>query len=136
VSGYAIETPRLLLNSADQLYPDGLANSSGLVGKNLMVQANQAVYGTMEQEVRWYKGPLSLALTGARGLWAPWFWHDRSRLGFRMPARREQSTRAKVDSRRPKASEKRTRGKSAISWPSMGKWSGSGVGGGWFCASW
>jgi choline dehydrogenase-like flavoprotein len=63
VAGYAIETPRLLLNSADQRYPDGLANSSGLVGKNLMAQANQAVYGTMEQEVRWYKGPPSLSLT-------------------------------------------------------------------------
>jgi choline dehydrogenase-like flavoprotein len=63
VAGYAIETPRLLLNSADQRYPDGLANSSGLVGKNLMAQANQAVYGTMGQEVRWYKGPPSLSLT-------------------------------------------------------------------------
>ena len=55
--------PRLLLNSADLRHPDGLANSSGLVGRNLMVQANQAVYGTMEQEVRWYKGPPSLSLT-------------------------------------------------------------------------
>ena len=63
VAGYAIETPRLLLNSTGQRYPDGLANSSGLVGKNLMAQANQAVYGTMEQEVRWYKGPPSLSLT-------------------------------------------------------------------------
>jgi choline dehydrogenase-like flavoprotein len=63
VAGYAIETPRLLLNSASPRYPEGLANSSGLVGKNLMVQLNQAVYGTMDQEVRWYKGPPSLALT-------------------------------------------------------------------------
>ncbi len=63
VAGYAIETPRLLLNSADRRYPNGLANSSGLVGKNLMVQSNQAVYGTMEKEVRWYKGPPSLSLT-------------------------------------------------------------------------
>jgi choline dehydrogenase-like flavoprotein len=63
VAGYAIETPRLLLNSASPRYPAGLANSSGLVGKNLMVQLNQAVYGTMDQEVRWYKGPPSLALT-------------------------------------------------------------------------
>src|SRR3546814_19754779 len=38
VAGYAIETPRLLLNSATSEFPDGLANSSGLVGKNLMVQ--------------------------------------------------------------------------------------------------
>lgn len=63
VAGYAIETPRLLLNSATDAFPDGLANRSGLVGKNLMVQANQAVWGTMRDEVRSYKGPPSLALT-------------------------------------------------------------------------
>ena len=60
VAGYAIETPRLLLNSANQRHPNGLANSSGLVGRYLMTQSNQAVYGTMEQEVRWNKGPPSL----------------------------------------------------------------------------
>jgi choline dehydrogenase-like flavoprotein len=32
IAGYAIETPRLLLNSASSLFPDGLANSSGVVG--------------------------------------------------------------------------------------------------------
>ena len=63
VAGYAIETPRLLLNSASQRYPDGLANSSGLVGKNLMTQSNQAVWGRMDEPVRWYKGPPSLAIT-------------------------------------------------------------------------
>ncbi len=63
VAGYAIETPRLRLNSANSRYPDGLANSSGLIGKNLMAQANQAVWGVMEDEIRWYKGPPSLALT-------------------------------------------------------------------------
>jgi choline dehydrogenase-like flavoprotein len=63
VAGYAIETPRLLLNSATDRFPEGLANSSGLVGRNLMTQSNQAVFGTMAQEVRWYKGPPSLAIT-------------------------------------------------------------------------
>ncbi|MBB4512305.1 GMC family oxidoreductase [Paraburkholderia fungorum] len=63
VAGYAIETPRLLLMSATNQYPDGLANSSGLVGKNLMAQANQAAYGTLDEEIRWYKGPPSLAIT-------------------------------------------------------------------------
>ena len=63
VAGYAIETPRLLLNSASAKFPHGLANSSGLVGKNLMVQANQAVWGLMDREMRSYKGPPSLALT-------------------------------------------------------------------------
>ena len=59
VAGYAVETPRLLLNSATERYPDGLANSSGLVGKNLMTQSNQPVWGRMEEPVRWYKGPPS-----------------------------------------------------------------------------
>jgi len=63
VAGYAIETPRLLLNSASGKFPHGLANSSGLIGKNLMVQANQAVWGLMEKEVRSYKAPPSLSLT-------------------------------------------------------------------------
>ena len=63
VAGYAIETPRLLLNSATARFPDGLANSSGLVGKNLTVQANQAVWGLSRREIRSYKGPPSLALT-------------------------------------------------------------------------
>ncbi|MGN6499963.1 MAG: GMC family oxidoreductase [Tsuneonella sp.] len=63
VAGYAIETPRLLLNSASGEFPDGLANSSGLVGKNLMVQTNQAAWGMVEDEVRSYKGPPSLAIS-------------------------------------------------------------------------
>jgi choline dehydrogenase-like flavoprotein len=63
VAGYAIETPRLLLNSANDEFPDGLANSSGLVGRNLMVHLNQAVWGTVEDEVRSYKGPPSLAIS-------------------------------------------------------------------------
>jgi choline dehydrogenase-like flavoprotein len=63
VAGYAIETPRLLLLSANDRFPHGLANSSGLVGRNLMVQTNQAVWGVFDEEIRWYKGPPSLALT-------------------------------------------------------------------------
>ena len=61
VAGYAIETPRLLLMSATGRFPEGLANSSGLVGKNLMAQSNQAIWGVMQEEIRWYKGPPSLA---------------------------------------------------------------------------
>jgi choline dehydrogenase-like flavoprotein len=63
VAGYAIETPRLLLNSANDEFPDGLANASGLVGKNLMVQLNQAAWGQVDEEVRSYKGPPSLAVS-------------------------------------------------------------------------
>ncbi|CAB3641805.1 hypothetical protein LMG22037_00352 [Paraburkholderia phenoliruptrix] len=46
--------------SANSRFPDGLANRSGLVGKNPMVQSNQAVYGTMDDDIRWYKGPPSI----------------------------------------------------------------------------
>ncbi|HTV88910.1 MAG TPA: GMC family oxidoreductase [Stellaceae bacterium] len=63
VAGYAIETPRLLLNSECARFPDGLANGSGLVGKNFMCQSNQAVYATFAEEIRWYKAPPSLAIT-------------------------------------------------------------------------
>ncbi len=62
VAGYAIETPRLLLNSASARFPDGLANSSGFVGKCFMPQSNHAVYGTMDEEIRWYKGPPCMAI--------------------------------------------------------------------------
>src|SRR5205807_5672845 len=62
VAGYAIETPRLLLNSACPGHPQGLANSSGFVGKCLMAHSNHAVWAVMEDEIRWYKGPPSMAV--------------------------------------------------------------------------
>ena len=62
VAGYAIETPRLLLHSACAKYPDGLANSIGLVGKCFMAHSNHAVWGVMQDEIRWYKGPPSMAV--------------------------------------------------------------------------
>jgi choline dehydrogenase-like flavoprotein len=40
-----VGTPRLLLNSASGRFPSGLANSSGLVGKNLMFHPYAQVYG-------------------------------------------------------------------------------------------
>ncbi len=63
VAGYAVETPRLLLMSASDAFRDGLANSSGLVGKNLMTQPNQAVFGEVEEEIRWSKAPPSTTIT-------------------------------------------------------------------------
>lgn len=61
VAGYSIETPRLLLNSASARHPRGLANSSDAVGRYLMVHANHAVWGEFDEEIRWYKGPPSMA---------------------------------------------------------------------------
>src|SRR5256884_5696523 len=50
------ETPRLLLLSAYKQFPDGLANSSGLVGKNLMFNSGGTVTGVYEQPLNDYKG--------------------------------------------------------------------------------
>ncbi|MDP9352505.1 MAG: GMC family oxidoreductase [Chloroflexota bacterium] len=63
VSCYSIETPRLLLNSACSQFPDGLANSSGLVGTHLMIHSAHIVFGRFEELVRQYKAPPCLALT-------------------------------------------------------------------------
>jgi choline dehydrogenase-like flavoprotein len=63
VAGYAIETPRLLLNSATGKHPHGLANSSGLVGTHLTIHASDAIWATFDHEVRQYKGPPILAVS-------------------------------------------------------------------------
>jgi len=56
VAGNSIETPRLLLNSASSKYPDGLANSSGQVGRNYMRHTTGSVYAIFDQPVRMYRG--------------------------------------------------------------------------------
>jgi choline dehydrogenase-like flavoprotein len=63
VSGYAIETPRLLLNSACTGHRHGLANSSGTLGKYVMAQAGNVVAGRFEELIRLYKAPPAHALS-------------------------------------------------------------------------
>ena len=63
VAGYAIESPRLLLHSISGRFPNGLANSSGLVGKNLMAQAGPVVWGLFDDIIRQYKAPPACACT-------------------------------------------------------------------------
>ena len=63
VSGYAIETPRLLLNSACEGYETGLANSSGTVGRYLMAQAGNVIMGRFDDLIRMYKAPPAHCLT-------------------------------------------------------------------------
>ncbi len=46
-----IGTPRLLLNSASSRFPNGLANSSGLVGKNLMLHPWPQVRGYVDEQL-------------------------------------------------------------------------------------
>jgi choline dehydrogenase-like flavoprotein len=56
LAGNSIESPRLLLLSASSLHPDGLANSSGQVGRNYMRHTTGSVYATFERPVRMHRG--------------------------------------------------------------------------------
>ncbi|MDK3075006.1 GMC family oxidoreductase [Sedimentitalea sp. JM2-8] len=56
VAGNSIESPRLLLNSASSMFPDGLANSSGQVGRNYMRHVTGSVYAVFDQPVRMWRG--------------------------------------------------------------------------------
>jgi len=49
------ETARLLLNSANARFPQGLANSSGMVGKYLMFNQGAGVHAQFEHELNEYK---------------------------------------------------------------------------------
>jgi choline dehydrogenase-like flavoprotein len=55
VSANGAETSRLLLNSASDRFPQGLANSSGLVGKYLMFNQGSQVHAQFEHELNEYK---------------------------------------------------------------------------------
>lgn len=56
VAGNSIETPRILLNSNSAMFPDGLANSSGQVGRNYMRHMTGSVYGVFDRPVRMWRG--------------------------------------------------------------------------------
>lgn len=71
-----IGTPRLLLNSRSPQHPDGLANGSGLVGKNLMFHPYAMVTGIFDEPLQSRRGPIGCSI------WSHEFYHsDRSR-GF------------------------------------------------------
>lgn len=54
-----VGTPRLLLNSASSMFPNGLANSSGMVGKNLMLHPWPMVHGYVEDKVDGGRAPMT-----------------------------------------------------------------------------
>lgn len=56
VAGNSYESPRLLLNSASSMYPDGLANSSGQVGRNYMRHMTGSVYAVFDKPVNMHRG--------------------------------------------------------------------------------
>jgi choline dehydrogenase-like flavoprotein len=57
VCGYSIETPRLLLNSAEKRFPHGLCNNEDQVGRYIMVQGAPQIAARFERPMRMYKAP-------------------------------------------------------------------------------
>jgi choline dehydrogenase-like flavoprotein len=57
VCGYAIETPRLLLNSRSRRHPHGIGNNGDLVGRYVMVQGATQVAARFPELLRMYKAP-------------------------------------------------------------------------------
>ena len=57
-----VGTPRMLLHSTSRLFPDGLANSSGLVGKNLMFHALTGVSGVFDEPMKGHEGPMACSI--------------------------------------------------------------------------
>ena len=57
IAGNGVGTPRLLLNSRSKNFPDGLANRSGLVGKNLMFHPYAAIHGIFDEPLDGARGP-------------------------------------------------------------------------------
>jgi len=57
VCAYAIETPRLLLNSACSRHPHGLGNNHDQVGRHVMVQGASQTAARFPELMRMYKAP-------------------------------------------------------------------------------
>lgn len=56
LAAFTVENPRILFNSATSAHPNGLANSSGLLGKHLLSHAAVMVFGMFETETHSYYG--------------------------------------------------------------------------------
>ncbi|MDQ2844536.1 MAG: GMC family oxidoreductase N-terminal domain-containing protein [Acidobacteriota bacterium] len=56
IAAYAFQTPRLLLNSATRNHPEGMANSSGLVGKYMMTHSSANSYGLFREHTENFRG--------------------------------------------------------------------------------
>ncbi len=71
-----IGTPRMLLASASERHPNGLANSSDQVGRNLMLHPYVSVYGYVAHEVDGNRGP-------PLSLWSHEFYETRPENDFK-----------------------------------------------------
>jgi len=75
IAASACESARLLLNSKSTLFPDGLANSSGAVGRYLTDSVGTDGYGYFPQLEK--VPPHNHDGTGAMHLYTPWWKFDR-----------------------------------------------------------
>ncbi|WKK67128.1 GMC family oxidoreductase [Lutimonas zeaxanthinifaciens] len=57
-----VGTPRLLLNSKSKLFPDGLGNSNGVVGKYFMVHPTHFINGVFDEVLDSHIGPMGSPL--------------------------------------------------------------------------
>ncbi len=64
IAGNSIESARLLLNSHSSLFPQGLANSSGQVGKNYMRHTTGSVFAEMPRPVKMWRGTTMAGIIG------------------------------------------------------------------------
>lgn len=71
-----IGTPRILLNSHSERFPKGLANSSEMVGRNLMLHPYAQIRGHFDQEMDGHRGP-------PIGCWSMEFYETREERGFK-----------------------------------------------------
>lgn len=71
-----IGTPRLLLISTSSRFPNGLANSSGLVGRNLMLHCMTLTSGIFDRPLKGWQGPVGCAL------WSKEFYETDPARGF------------------------------------------------------
>ena len=108
VAGNSIESPRLLLNSASAKFPDGLANSSGQVGRNYMRHMTGSVYAVFDKPVHMFRGTTMAGVIAGRGAerperaassaatrWRPWRSACRSWRPSSIPAPGAASSRAR-----------------------------------------
>jgi choline dehydrogenase-like flavoprotein len=56
LSANGAESPKLLLMSASKQFPNGLANSSGQVGRHIMFNGSSGSYGLFDEEINGWKG--------------------------------------------------------------------------------
>lgn len=64
VAGNSIESPRLLLNSASSMFPNGLANSSGQVGKNYMAHTTAGLMSIYDKPINMHRSNAVAGIIG------------------------------------------------------------------------